>query len=92
MSVTRSAGAVIAEPKRARPTRVPSSLCVDDIAGARPRTLPPRPRGAFHDPADIEGARPKLLHRESSYVPGFIERASRMHVTPHRARPRRARR
>ncbi len=76
MSVTRSASAVIAEPKRVRATRVPTSLCVDDIAGARPRTLPPRPRAAFHDTGDIEGARPKLLHRESSYVPGYIERAS----------------
>ena len=86
MSVTRDAGATITDAPRVRPTRVPASLCVDDIDGARPRTLPPRPRAAFHDTADIEGARPKLLHRESSYVPGYIERACR------RARGARARR
>lgn len=88
MSVTRSAAAVIAEPKRVRPTRVPTSLCVDDIAGAKPRTLPPRPRAAFHDTGDIEGAQPKLLHRESNYVPGYIERACQREV---RARWRRSR-
>ena len=44
MSVTRNPGATIAEERRARPVRVPNSLNVDDIAGARPRSLPAQAR------------------------------------------------
>jgi hypothetical protein len=76
MSVTRNPGAVIVEEKRARVVRVPSSLNVDDIAGARPRSLPARARGtSFFTTQDIEGAQPKTLHRPVSYTPEFVEGA-----------------
>ena len=73
MSITRNSDAVIHEPRRVPNTRVPTSLCIDDIEGARPRTLPPRPRREFHDTGDIEGARPRLLHRVSSYQKSDVE-------------------
>ncbi len=76
MSLTRNSAAVIHEPRRVTLTRVPNSLTVDDIAGARPRALPLRPRREFHDTGDIEGARPKLLHRESNYRAADVEGAS----------------
>ena len=75
MSVTRNPGAVILEPRRALPTRVPSSLTTEDIPGARPRSLPPRPRQEFYETRDVEGAQPKQLHREVRYTPSDVEGA-----------------
>ena len=74
-SVTRNPGAVISDPRRALPTRVPSSLTTEDIPGARPRSLPPRPRQEFYETRDVEGAQPKPLHREVRYTPGDVEGA-----------------
>ena len=75
MSVTRNPGATIHEERRARPVRVPASLTVDDIAGARPRSLPPRASGGFYGTQDVEGAQPKVLHRGISYTPKVVEGA-----------------
>jgi len=91
MSVTRDAAAVIADDRRVRLTRVPASLTVDDIAGARPRTLPPPRSGGFHDTADIEGARPRVLHRESNYRASIVEGALGARAGGARTREARAR-
>ena len=73
MSVTRNPGAVILDKKPAFSTRVPSSLNVDDIPGARPKSLPPKPRHEFYQTQDIEGAQPKQLHRFVRYTPDVVE-------------------
>ena len=75
MSLTRNAGAVIVEERRARAVRNPASLCVDDIAGARPRSLPQHARASLGT-LDVEGAQPKVLHRLISYTPEVVEGAS----------------
>jgi hypothetical protein len=80
MSVTRNPGAVILEPRRALPTRVPASLTTDDIPGARPRSLPPRPRQEFYETRDVEGAQPRQLHREVRYAPADVEGSRPQHT------------
>jgi hypothetical protein len=75
MSVTRNPGATIVEERRARAVRVPASLNVDDIAGARPRSLAPRAGGGFFGTQDVEGAQPRALHRGISYTPEAVEGA-----------------
>ena len=74
MSVTRNPGATIAEERRARAVRVPTSLNVDDIAGAQPRSVPQHARAATGT-QDIEGAQPRVLHRGISYTPEAVEGA-----------------
>ena len=61
MSVTRTSDAVIRDARAARVTR--AVLRTDDVPGARPRSLPPTSRADFHGVEDIEGARPRVLHR-----------------------------
>ena len=77
MSVTRSGGrdAVVAYEPVTRVQR--PSLVVHDIAGAQPTPYRPARRtgGLFHDPGDVEGARPRQLHRPLAYVPEPIEGA-----------------
>jgi hypothetical protein len=76
MSITRNPGATIAEERRARVVRAPASLNVDDIAGARPRSLPPHARAtSFFGTQDVEGAQPRVLHRAISYTPEVVEGA-----------------
>ena len=75
MSVTRNPGATIVEERRARAVRAPASLTVDDIAGARPRSLAPRAGGGFFGTQDVEGAQPRVLHRGISYTPEAVEGA-----------------
>jgi hypothetical protein len=61
MSVTRNAAAVVASP--AKPVRMVRPVnALDDIDGARPRTLPPHQRATFHGTGDIDGAAPRVLH------------------------------
>lgn len=71
MSVTRNAAATVPEERRAREVRPGHTLRTDDIAGARPRSLPPFQRNNYHDNADIEGARPKPLHYQRHNKPDF---------------------
>lgn len=71
MSVTRNAHAVVPDAKPRSTLRgvaadggpvVRPMMVVDDIPGARPRSLPPHQRSTFHDTADISGAAPRALH------------------------------
>lgn len=77
MSVTRSGGrdAVIVDEPVQRVQR--PVLVVADIAGAQSASYRPARRtgGLFHDPGDVEGARPRQLHRPLAYVPEPIEGA-----------------
>jgi len=73
MSVTRNPGAVILDKKLSIATRVPSSLNVDDIPGARGKSVPAHPRHEFYQTQDIEGAQPKQLHRFVQYAPEPVE-------------------
>ncbi len=76
MSVTRNPGATIVEERRARAVRVPTSLNVDDIAGAQPRSVPQHARATtFFGTQDVEGAQPRVLHRGISYTPEVVEGA-----------------
>lgn len=71
MSVTRNPNACIPTESNCKRLTVRPVLVTDDIQGAQPSVLPPRPRNDFHDPSDIEGARPKPLHYERHNKPDF---------------------
>ena len=80
MSVTRNPGAVIIDRKPTFLTRVPSSLDVSDIQGARPKSLPPTARQEFFSTLDVEGAQPKQLHRLVRYTPDVVEGAWKTYI------------
>ena len=69
MSVTRNAAATIS-PDAPRANSVRATMRVDDIDGARPRSLPPA-RSNFHETRDIEGAQPRPLHVEKRNHPSL---------------------